>query len=97
MLLAEFKLWTSFYRGCFNFSNIHCLRTDYSGVHLCFPGFLNWLIILATNYFQGLFLAFLMFTYRYGGGMSSAKAALESDTQVSFCFSTNLLDPFNFF
>jgi hypothetical protein len=26
----------------------------------------------------------MFFAYRYGGGMSSAKAALESDTRVGF-------------
>ena len=31
----------------------------------------------------------IFFAYRYGGGMSSAKAALESDTRVGFLYDNN--------
>lgn len=53
------------------------------------PGCVEYALkVLKLVYFDHIFLLNVLkrFACRYGGGMSSAKAALESDTRVSFLF-----------
>lgn len=65
-----------------NFSYIHCFREDHSWV--CWICFKAHKLVYFDHIFLSKVLKFLV--CRYGGGMSSAKAALESDTRVSFFF-----------
>lgn len=81
-------------RWCLNFTHIHCLWKDHSRV--CFIE-----ILIFRNWFCSVKRLWcpihLLFTCRYGGGMSSAKAALESDTRVCVfchCIHGNILKSF---
>lgn len=62
-------------RGCYYILNLHSFWEDNSWV--------NTLSMFITSKLWVLLLMFCFYCFsRYGGGMSSAKAALESDTRV---------------
>ena len=65
------------YRWSFNFAYLHCFGEDNSGVSLKlhYNSFIK-------NLFLFLFPQSVPDFDSYGGGMSSAKSALESDTRV---------------
>lgn len=73
--------WWFYNRWFLNFSYLYCVWEDHSRVHTILPLFLLYCfkILFVARGIIGLKYVIR----RYGGGMSSAKAALESDTRVS--------------
>lgn len=81
MLLQASKIRCSHYRWLFYFSYLHCFWEDHSRVLSPFFAYSIFHVPEVRTFYR--IMEFYYFIHRYGGGMSSAKAALESDTRVS--------------